>query len=290
MIEVVGKGNISAKVLADSISHDVRLTTLELYYPRFIHAEFMTHRMFSRNASSSRAIPVTRMMKQVTSNPAMPIHWGKNQPGMQARKELDYDEISECYDAWMTATFEASRYTSVLYAIGAHKQIVNRITEPFQFIKVVCSATEWNNFFALRLHEDAQPEIYELARVMKEVMDSSQPKPLQRREYHLPYITDEERADSLYTISDLIECSVARCARVSYNNHDGSACDVESDLKLHDLLRAHRHMSPFEHVATPRDHAASNPKGGTHYDMQGNFWSGNFREFIQYRKLVEARS
>lgn len=315
MIE--GEGGIYAKVIAHSSANGVPICTMELRYPRFIHAEFMTHRMFSRNASSSRAIPVERMLEQVESDPAMPIHWGKNQPGMQAQeetnelvKEIDWgDTEQDAYfvtreESWATCASNASIDARDFSDAGYHKQIVNRLTEPFQFIKVVVTATEWDNFFALRLHEDAQPEINELARVMKEAIDQSVPMKLHQGQYHCPYVVlditqvERIRAGEVDHIDweVAIKCSVARCARASYNNHDGSSCSVESDIRLYDQLLAAGHMSPFEHVATPMgsiqdsfgeaSHEWWHEKGVTHEDRIGDRWSGNFRSWIQYRQMV----
>lgn len=289
--EVEGKGGIYGKVVADSIANGIRITTMELCYPRFIHAEFMTHRMFSRNASSSRAIPVARMLEQVINNPAMPIHWGKNQPGMQAREELEERTKNDAKFLWSDASSDAAWTADALLELGAHKQIVNRITEPYQFIKVVVTATEWDNFFALRLHPDAQPEIQELARVMKEAMNMSTPKALSVGEWHIPYVGDGSSSCRLTADHSSIKASVARCARVSYLNHDNSNPDIEKDVALHDMLKEAWHMSPFEHVATPMEGTAGylvheEPKGVTHMTRGGALWSGNFRGWIQYRQLL----
>lgn len=294
MNKVEGEGGISATVIADSIANGVRLTTLELYYPRFIHAEFMTHRQFSRNASSSRAIPVERMLEQVEKDPALPVHWGKNQPGMQAREELDEWDSNSVEAIWREAAGRSACAAKGMLFYEAHKQIANRLTEPFQFIKVVCTATEWDNFFALRLHEDAQPEIQELARVMKGAMEESTPEELEAGEHHLPYIKEDEwyKYDwNPFTSTDAIKCSVSRCARTSYNNHDGSNCDVESDIRLCDQLLEAGHMSPFEHVASPmrmtqEDGRTKWDNGTTHCDGDGSLWSGNFRGFIQHRQTL----
>lgn len=299
---------ITAKIIADSIStNGVRITTMELNYPRFIHSEFMTHRMFSRNASSSRAIPVEKMLQQVRENPAMPIHWGKNQPGMQAEEEcnsrvqLDWDYYNDCEvigtreDAWKEAAQQACSTSHRLNFAGYHKQIVNRLTEPFQHIKVIVTATEYDNFFKLRCHEDAQPEMYELARCMKEAMENSIPKELGKSEWivnnwHLPYVNvDKEELGLEPDIA--VKCSVARCARVSYLNHDNSSPSIEKDIDLYSKLLEAGHMSPFEHQATPMDFAKDTyelawEKGVTHKDRKDNFWSGNFRGFLQYRQLL----
>src|SRR3954452_24195130 len=78
-----------AKVLADSVSPaGQRLTTLEATFPRFVLAEFNTHRVFSRNSASSRAIPVAKQLRRVLDDPYVPIEFGSNKPGMQAGPAL----------------------------------------------------------------------------------------------------------------------------------------------------------------------------------------------------------
>ena len=285
--------------MADSIStQGIRLTTMELSYHRFIHSEFMTHRMFSRNAASSRAIPVEKMLKQVEENPAMPIHWGLNCPGMQAKEEISY--IPLAVDDWKACAKGALMSAEWLMEHNLHKQIVNRVLEPFQFIKVIVTATEWDNFFKLRCHADAQPEMQELARCMKEAMDNSIPTELKVGQWHLPYVTEDYGDDEWYPVStrQVIKCSVARCARVSYLNHDNSSPDIEKDIALYDRLLEAGHMSPFEHIATPMkvpndwecipSKGWSGRTGVTHIDMNGNAWSGNFRGWIQHRQLLQG--
>lgn len=288
---------IKAKIVADSIANDVRITTMQLMYPRFIHQEFMTHRVFSRNASSSRAIPVETMLNDIAKNPAMPIHWGKNESGMQAGEELNvYVQTEKIHgvdrgpeDTWYQAMYAAVDIADDFATAGYHKQLVNRLTEPFQHIRVVVTATEWSNFFALRLHPAAQPEIQELARVMKKAMDESVPKNLSLFSgMHLPYVSDEARHHlSNVTCARL---SVARCARVSYLNHDNTEPDYQKDYALHDMLLEYKHMSPFEHVATPMPHLIENSEswvtGVTHCDKNHDMWSGNFRGWIQYRQTL----
>lgn len=297
---------ISAKIIADSVSPDgVRITSLELKYPRFIHAEFMTHRVFSRNASSSRAIPVERMIQNILDDTAMPIHWGKNQPGMQAREECDEFIDLECLvehdsiliddveddeepyyttvyeskmlphnrqEAWEYARDEAIEVARAFHKAGYHKQIVNRLLEPFSHITVLVTATEWDNFFSLRLHPDAQPEIHELARQMKTVMDESNPRIISYHDYHLPYVTED---DDHLPIDLKIQVSVARCARVSYLTHDGKVPVIEKDLELYEKLVGAQpiHASPAEHQATPAPYKT--------------FPSGNFKGWQQYRQEIQ---
>ena len=266
---------IEVKMIADSISEfDVRICTLQLKYPRFIHSEFMTHRVFSRSASSSRAIPINKIISQVWNSPAMPVHWGANISGMQAKKELTGWKLTAAKLTWITASKFACIFAYLFSKIGLHKQIGNRILEPWQYINVIVTSTEWDNFFELRIHPDAQPEIKELAGAMYRCINHSTPKLVEHGDWHLPYITDEEKiyfGDDVYT---LLKASTARCARVSYSNHDGSVPSISRDIDLHDKLVASRplHASPAEHQATP---------GGE--DM----WHKNFRGWVQYRDYVE---
>lgn len=292
---------VEAKIVADSLSPDgVRLTTMELCYPRFIHSEFMTHRVFSRNASSSRAIPVEKVIEQVRNNPAMPVHWGKNQPGMQAREEIQH--VKQAEDVWGWASSDAIASVEHLSDLGLHKQVANRLLEPFQHIKVIVTATEWDNFFKLRLHPDAQPEMMVLAERIKEAMEGSSTKKLEPGEWHLPYVEfdvisrgyfdNNEIRQHWYDMDSAVKCSVARCARVSYLNHDNSTPDIEKDIALADRLLKDGHMSPFEHQATPMDFVNCKdqvwgwPKGVTHVDRFGDRWSSNFRGWIQHRNLL----
>lgn len=267
---------ITAKVIEDSIAENgVRLTTLQLCYPRFIHAEFMTHRVFSRNASSSRAIPVAKMIEQVRNDPAMPIHWGKNQAGMQANEELAPMAQESARQLWMQAARDAASVAQVMADVGLHKQVANRILEPYQYMHVIVTATEWENFFELRNHPDAQPEIHALAKVMHFALAESRPVQRQENDWHLPYVTRAERVAFNNDLDLLLKLSAARCARVSYLTHDGQTPSVEKDVALYDRLVGSKplHASPIEHQATPLPEA----------DM----WSGNFRGWLQNRKIVE---
>ena len=275
---------ITAKIIEDSISDQgIRLTTLQLRYPRFIHSEVMTHRVFSRNASSSRAIPVKKLISDIIEDTAMPIHWGKNQPGMQANEEhYDLVKISDSEslsreDAWLKARDSAVEIAVHFMNAGYHKQIVNRILEPFSHISVVCTATDFNNFFALRSHKDAQPEIKCLSDRMKEALEISTPTFLKNGEWHLPYVLEHEKDFSLDIKRKI---SVARCARVSYLKHDGTKPDINKDVELHDTLVVSTplHASPAEHQATPDIKLNS---GWENPDKHGNL-----RGYIQYRKTL----
>ncbi|QFZ87644.1 hypothetical protein GFK26_18095 [Variovorax paradoxus] len=279
---------MEAKVIAKSVSVKGKvITTFQLRYPRFIHAEFMTHRMFSRNASSSRAIPVAKIIEQIRNEPAMPIHWGANQPGMQADAELEGFLRNDCVQAWRDAAHQAADIAEYMVERGLHKQVANRILEPFAHISVIVTATEWANFFELRDHPDAQPEIRALAAAMlnadkdfggpERVLHSPGSDYLDARCWHLPYTTEAER----YLLADhadmLCAMSAARCARVSYLTHDGQEPDQDKDLALFQRLvgSAPLHASPIEHQAC----GSNNP-----YRQ-----SRNFRGVVQFRELYELK-
>nr|QMP83734.1 MAG: hypothetical protein [Caudoviricetes sp.] len=264
---------IEAKIILDSVSPlGVRLTTFELKYPRFILSEFNTHRVFSRNSASSRAIPVKKMIKDVISDPVIPSFWGKNQAGMQAKEELSGIKLKLSQGLWRFARYPACLAAYSFTKLGLHKQIANRIIEPWMWTKTIVTATEWDNFFELRFHEDAQPEIYVLASKMLEQYSNSIPSPINYGEWHLPYITELEFVK--YTNQELIKISGARCARVSYLTHDGKTPSPEKDFKLYDDLvgSVPIHASPVEHQATPN---------------QNRKFEKNFRGWHQHRVDIE---
>lgn len=301
----------STKILLDSISPaGRRLTTWELTYPHMVHAELMTHRLFSRNSASSRAIPNEKLRQRVQDDPALPVWWGKNQSGMQAREELvDIGQtgpfslenppkpFSVAYprkaaeQEWLRARDLMLEASERLAKIGLHKQLCNRLIEPWMFITVIVSSTTFDNWFHLRNHPDAQPEIAWVARDMHAKYLASKPRPLEVGQWHLPLLdgtpyTDEdwsglyaiERNDPAASAIELAkQISTGRVARVSYLTHDGRR-DLDEDIKLHDRLLAGvetgdpLHMSPFEHVAR----CLADP----------NEQSGNFRGWAQYRKEI----
>jgi thymidylate synthase ThyX len=262
----------SVKIIKDSLAPcKRRLTTFEIRYQRFIHAELMTHRLFSRNAASSRAIPVEKMLQRIEENPAKPIWWGANEPGMKAKAELEGEALLRVQDIWHQATEDAIFHARQMLTWGAHKQIVNRIVEPFSLITTIVTATNFENFFTLRYHKDAQPEFGYLAKLMADVYYNSEPMKVWTGFWHLPYIQEDEWDTNVYDIETLKKVSVARCARVSYLTHDGTRA-IEKDLELFENLRSGSgfgHWSPFEHVAQ-----------ALQYDLP----SGNFRGWEQYRK------
>jgi thymidylate synthase ThyX len=277
---------IKAEIVADSVAPSgIRLTTFVLTYPRFIHAEFMTHRVFSRNASSSRAIPVKKQIQMVIDNPVIPLAFTKNQKGMQGGDALDAEAHDKAVAAWLEGRDRAVEIANKLADLEVHKQYANRVLEPWAHITVVCTATDWDNWFTLRCHYMAQPEINALADQMYEQYLQSKPMKMVAGAWHLPFITEQEIMDTAYTMPEpnhgypqLIKRSVARCARVSYLNHDGTNTTVEQDLQLYDRLLGSSpiHASPAEHQAM----AIGDP----------NIRSGNFRGWIQYRKTLAGEN
>lgn len=299
-----------AKIIADSMSEEgVRLTTMELRYPRIVHAELMTHRVFSRNASSSRAIPVNTMIDAIEKQPAMPSRWGVNKPGMQDGGAMSLFGQRRALEIWNKACENAVKSAREMHNCPepAHKQIVNRLTETFGYISVVVTSTYWANWFWLRDHKDADPTIQELAGLMHNAYQESTPSLIPLHGYHLPYVDGTAADDALryvaaniqgdfflndyedavydQTTAILRKCSAARCARVSYNLHDGDETTIVKDLELFERLRNDGgpiHASPFEHQAQP----------DSRLDLGGyNRWAhpmehGNFVGWRQHRKQI----
>lgn len=314
--------NISAKVVCDSISEQgIRLTTFEIEYPRIVMSEFNTHRAVSRNSSSSRAIPVSKMLEHTKNINLKPVYFGSKKSGMQAGEEVVGLDLSAAHTVWEDALVSALGHAELLDNIGIAKEVCNRLVEPFQLVKVVCTATDWDNFFNLRLHPDADPNICMLAYKMYEAMQESKPTKLKSGEYHLPYVEAERWGDELkyyvietsfdddqsygmkyekyLTLEQSIKISAASCASVSYRTE---GVTLEKADKIFDMLIKAEvtHSSPFEHIATPIEPKfkelglvrinCSEPQswedGITHMNKQGELCSGNLRGWIQYRHLL----
>jgi len=319
---------ISAKIVADSISDEgIRITTMQLRYPRLMHSELMTHRVFSRNASSSRAIPVAKLINDMETDEVYPAYWGRNKRGMQAGEEmnapvvlnksdfdfssiktdylmddiLNFDEFDELAlsreSAWAFIRQLSIGVAKAFDTAGYHKQLINRITENFGHINVVVTSTQWSNFYALRDHPDALPEIQLLAKEMIKAQEESTPSNLSNDQWHLPYIDRSDIEEMLMTYDSsngtddikemLIKVSVARCARVSYLTHDGKKPELSSDLKLYDRLLSSEplHASPAEHQARPDKRMLN---GGPYCLWQNQDLHGNLEGWIQYRKTLKG--
>ncbi len=248
------------KVVLDSIAPcGKRLTTITATYPRFIHSEVMTHRDRARNSASSRAIPWPKMREMIATNPVVPIRFGSEQKGMQTGGEIDDVESAELI--WLEASRDALHHADLLAKLGVHKSIVNRLTEPFMWITVVMTATEWANFFRLRCHPDAEIHFQKIAGMIRDALESSTPSlpPAihvggeDAQYWHLPFVTGNDLEELLadYGLGDIKKISCARNARVSYLTHEGVR-DPQKDIDLFDKLVAGSgfgHFSPHEHVA-----------------------------------------
>jgi|AGFS01.1.fsa_nt_gi Predicted alternative thymidylate synthase len=327
-----GRGGIKVQIIADSVGQQGgRITTFELTYPRIIHSEFMTHRLFSRNAMSSRAVPIKKMVELVRTNMAMPVRFGANQAGMQDKGvEHDalvylpqYEQGMTGRDAWAEAADRACEVALAIDAAGYHKQIANRLIEPFQMMKTVMTTTEMENFLWLRVDADADPTIEVLANLMKEALDNSDPEWLQPGTWHTPYVDhvygfgpegdahifegycvlDENDRPVMLTEEEALRISASCCGQVSYRRLD-STKDKALDIYTRLVAGKKVHASPFEHQAVEMEETiedceypesqllnaawcpSSWEKGITHVDREGNFWSGNFKGFIQHRQLI----
>lgn len=236
-----------AKVWLDSVAPcGKRLTTIEVRYPRFVHSELLTHRMFSRNSASSRAIPTSKLLNQILTDPAMPVWIGAHQSGMQAACELPEDRKAEFLRDWLKLRQGPVEFAQKWDGV-AHKQLVNRPLETWMWITVLISATSFGNFLTLRCHKDAQPEIKKIAEMMRTVYFQSKPQFLAAGEWHTPLIFSW---DGDLPLDSRKKVSAGRCARLSYLTHDGKR-DYEADLNLFERLALSipPHMSPLEHQA-----------------------------------------
>lgn len=308
---------ITARIIADSAIDccGTRLTTFELEYPRFIHSEFMTHRMLSKNSASSRAIPVKTNIENILKGCAIPIHWGKNQRGMQSLKEnnepvrINNQSFSR-EEAWNLSMNSAIGYATAFDLAGYHKQIVNRLIEPFQTIKVICSGTEYENFFELRRHPDAQPEMHTLANNMFDAMKLSKPRVIYpqisrnsscMKWWHLPYLSDEDlEGCENYALTNnnispekvAIALATSLCAQVSYRKENR---DIQKAIELFEKFSTSKpiHASPFEHIARPIMDIDRNmfdidqSRYITHRSQNWEYWSGNFKGWVQYRRYIQ---
>ena len=279
----------NAKVICHSKApNGGELTTVEVEFHRFILPELNTHRVFSRNYQSSRAVPVEKMIKQVRNDPALPVHWGKNQRGMVADEHLIGEKLEDSINCWKAAARWAADQAQNMLYYGVHKQITNRLLEPFMWTKGVITATRegWDSFFKLRCHPDAQPEIKLLAERIQEAINESEPNLLNYGDYHLPYaLEDISKYEHTVTIEDLIKISTSCCAQVSYRVLDDS---LDKALKIYDMLNLPvdgvypddpAHFSPTEHVAKVI------PSCYEESVSTGNFTGDTF---WQYRKALEV--
>ncbi len=290
-----GKGGIRAAVLAKSVNvHQPELkpiVTFLIDFPRFILPEFNTHRSASKGGASSRAIPVAKQIERVLSNPVIPIHFGKNQAGMVAESELSGEDLKEAKRLWLRAVDEVTAIAESLTSHKVHKQVVNRLLEPFSFMRMVVTGTEWDNFFWLRLHKDADPHIAELARVMLHAYQQTESVGLDDTCWHVPffdrgYWTPDIHGHYGTTAQEAINHSMSCCAQTSYRKLD------MSEGKAEDIIRKlfggdRNHSSPSENQAKPLDYTDGvDQPTVTHQSRNGDLWSNNLRGWGQYRTLI----
>lgn len=349
-----------AVVLADSISPEGhRITTFEATYPRIVHAEMMTHRMFSRNSASTRAIPLAIQLKNLLENPFIPEKFGINQSGMQAYRDLEGLKHEEAVELWLrgrdraittvlelilgnqvaeevlqyesnrefvsaetllkdfdklmellpksTDSVEKQQLMESKGVLNVHKQLAGRGLEAYMWHTIVLTGTEFDNFYALRDHPEAQGEIATIARLMKQAYNESTPKRLEEGEWHLPYV-EEGEFDNPF---DGVRASAARCASVSYNRQH--VRNAEKEFERYETLLRGGHMSPLEHQATPFTASEYGRREGVmkviekYLDVQSNhvgpeltdgemngilqaagqlMFSGNLRGWTQHRKQI----
>jgi thymidylate synthase ThyX len=300
---------MKVEFIQGSIANDVKITTLVLEYPRSIHAQLLTHRVFSKNSSSSRAVPIKAAIEQIDNNPAQFI-WTENQSGMSGKGIDDSFKLTLIHDA-VTNLWNQVKQT-VLYlgskesegGLNVHKQNAARFLEPFQNIRVVLTSTEWENWDWLRVDSAAQPEIAQLAKLMLEARTNNKYMQLAEGEWHVPFIKREvdpdtaeivyrhPETDAVLTVKEAIELSMSICAQTSFRKEDYS--DEKTESVIDKLFTGNKvHASPSEHQATPipkfTDYGDNNnewPEGVTHIDRKHQYWSGNFRGWIQNRQLI----
>lgn len=270
---------INVKIIADSVCNGDRVTTLLATYHRYIHSELMTHRDFSRNAASSRAIPVSKILRRVWSDPAIPIHWGKNQKGMQAEGELTGFRRWLCRHGWTIGGKIMCILVWCLMKLGLHKQVANRLLEPWQWMTTLITSTEWENFYELRCHKDAQPEFQDLAKKIRAAREENKPEELREGQWHLPFVEVARDANAMafnqvwqlvpsgqqrdlyfwargtdnyapLWLEEALIASTACCARTSYLTMESKAPTMSENRTLHARLVGSypRHSSPTEHA------------------------------------------
>lgn len=280
---------ISAEIIADSInSESVRLTTFILMMPRFILSEINTHRAFSRSSASSRAIPAKKLIESVATDPFIPVFWPKKHTGMQAQEYFTAEEADELSlgSMWEEASEAMIIMSELFMSEGVSKQITNRLLEPFLWHQVLVTATDFENFFNLRADNLAEPHLELLANMMLAAYNGSKPAFVKSGDWHVPYganiILNPEEKDKFKEILEPykfidkrlevrfnLSVASARCARMSYNQFDGTF-SYEKDIDLFKRLSAVGHWGSYEHCAR----AESNKK-----------YNGNFRGWTQLRKL-----
>lgn len=311
---IKGEGGIEAECLLKTEGLYAPLITLRVRFPRFVAEQFLKHRMFSCNAVSSRAMSVPKMNRWIQENPSKPLFWGAQVKGMQPQEECnnlieDIDtfgtyigfEGSTREEAWEWSKTHAMATAQAFWEAGYHQQIPNRLTHAFQMAEYIVTATDWSNFFNLRLHDKAaQCEITELARCIEKAIDSA---PLSHGEWHLPMLTLKDRTE--LSLEDMLILSAARCAVISYNNHNtGGLMTLEGARRLfeHLISDTNPHLTPCEHQARvpteqertilklpSKSYVSCNIEPLVRKKEIANQYFANFYGWISHRYLLEMR-
>jgi hypothetical protein len=276
-----------AEVIADSINPaGERITTMQCRFPRMILAEANTHRLFSRNSSSSRAIPVERKIAEVMKTPFVPYRFMKNERGMQSTVPCTPEEDAEAAETWLAARLDAVDYATDLVEKGIHKQFANRILEPWTWHEWVVTSVFWENFRVQRTGPLPQPEMAVLGEQMIQARDLSTPVEVEWGGWHLPYTDTPGCGDRTYR-SRLMRISAARCCRVSFTPYTGDQEDLDDDLRLYDDLTTAdpMHSSPLEHPAKAVPNLGKLPVS----NFSPTRW-GQLRHMIEAERGIESRS
>lgn len=323
-------------VLASRHAQTGRLVvSLHMRYPRIIHGELMTHRVFNRNARSSRAVPIKTLLGEIRSSAFIPWHWTGAKPGMQgvpnwqekilvkgaAALHVDTDIPVNAEAAWLWGRDLMADLAESFADADYHKQVANRLVEPWMWMDLLVTSTHWANFMHLRDHPDAEPHIRDLAVLVGKALEAAgdQAQILHPGQWHLPYVTREEidrelpawrftsAADAVLrpetTVADLGKMiSAARCARISYKPFDGNSTYEKEIERFNSLIGNDAvHASPLEHQCTPDeivtvettywndngDEQAPAPcrdtkaRGGQNPELHGSL-----TDFVQFRKTV----
>lgn len=298
-VEVVRPSGITCTVVQHSVDSltGKQILTVNVRYGLIIHSEFLRHRQLSRGVKSNRAIPSKKIRREVLEDPYTPSWFGANKSGMVSEEQVKYPSLAK--SLWRAARYPACGFHWLGEKMGLHKEVLNRLLNPWQWVSETITATEWDNLYNLRIHKDAQRDIKAIVEAIYECHNKSNPHLLQHGEWHVPYVKREwnnkgeisylDNDGKVLSIEEAIKCSAARCARSSYDNHDKTSANLLSDEPLYDTLISSKpaHASPVEHQGTPLIIKEHWEDGVTHQDRDGCYWSGNFKGWVQHRQTLK---
>jgi thymidylate synthase ThyX len=280
-----------------SASTDSRISSFQWEYPRFIHGEIMTHRVLGRNAGSSRAMPTFSAIEVATEHMVIP-NFARNKAGMQPGGQLSHADNLRAREIWKNAAFSCTEAAKELNELKVHKQWANRMLEWFSPIRIVATATEWDNFLWLRNDTEAQLEFEMLADRVEHALAVSSPDVIPLGHAHTPYVDRKVHATGVdYSVGGLeltmvqaMKVSASVCGQMSYRKADDSV--VKADDMYEKFMNGRRvHASPFEHQAICTGKTMGKvpvhlDRGVTHFDRKNNWWSGNLKGWVQFRHLI----